>query len=449
MSGTESGARFWEVAQALEARWPETRMEPSLDRIALLMDLLGEPQRSFAAIHITGTNGKTSVARMIDALLRELGLRVGRYTSPHLQDVRERISLGGEPIGEEAFLAAYDDVLPYVTMVEERLGLPMSFFEVVTGMAYAAFADAPVDVAVVEVGLGGAWDATNVIDAEVACFTPIAVDHAHLLGDDVQDIATEKSGIIKPDGFVVSAEQQAVVADVLARRSAEVGATIAREGVEFGVRSQDLAVGGQMLGVQGLAAFYDEVFVPLHGQYQGANAAVALAAVEAFVGRGSKELDADAVGAAFASVRTPGRLEVLRRSPTVLVDASHNPAGMQATVAALEESFSFRRLIGVVGIMREKDVMGVLEALEPVLDAIVVTRNNSQRSMPPQELGELAEEVFGADRVTVAPRLDDALDTAVGLAEQDTQTVGGVGVLVTGSVVTAGDTRILLGGSVA
>lgn len=434
-----------EVERALEARWPETRMEPSLDRIRLLMDLMGDPQRSYAAIHITGTNGKTSVARMVDNLLRELGLRVGRYTSPHLQDLRERISLGGRPIDEERFLAAYDEVLPYVRMVEERLGLPMSFFEVMTGMAYAAFADAPVDVAVVEVGLGGVWDATNVIDGEVAVLLPVNLDHTHLLGHDVTEIATEKSGIIKQDAFAVVAAQSEPAADVILRRCAEMGATVAREGLEFGVLGDEVAVGGQLLRVQGLAGVYQDVFLPLHGAYQASNAACALAAVEAFVGRGSKALDAEAVSAAFAGVRTPGRLEVLRRSPTVLVDASHNPAGMIATVEALEAEFSFRRLVGVVGAMRDKDVHGLLEVLEPVLDEVVVTRNNSARSLPPAELGELAEEVFGPDRVTVSERLDDALDVAVRLAEQDAQLTG-VGVLVTGSVATAGDARILLGG---
>lgn len=437
---------YQDVERALLARWPETRMEPSLDRIRLLMELMGDPQRSFTSIHITGTNGKTSTGRMIDALLRELGLRVGRYSSPHLQDMRERIALLGELIDEETFVRSYEEVLPYVGIVEERLGVPMSFFEVITGMAYAAFADAPVDAAVVEVGLGGAWDATNVIDAAVAVLTPISLDHTHLLGDDVADIAGEKAGIIKPDSFVVMAQQPVPAAEVVIRRCAEVGATIAREGLEFGVLSQDVAVGGQLVSIRGLETTYEDVFLPLHGAYQAGNAAVAIAAVEAFGAK--KELEIDAVRAAFADVRSPGRLEIVRRSPTVLVDSSHNPAGMRATVAALDESFSFQRLVGVVGVMRDKDVAGVLEALEPALDHIVVTRNNSARSMPPVELGELARDIFGPERVTVAERLDDALDTAIALAEEGTDLVAsGLGVLVTGSVVTAGDARILLGGT--
>jgi dihydrofolate synthase/folylpolyglutamate synthase len=446
--GVPSVTEYKDVERALLARWPETRMEPSLDRIRLLMELMGDPQRSFTSVHITGTNGKTSTGRMIDALLRELGLRVGRYSSPHLQDMRERIALLGELIDEETFVRSYEEVLPYVGIVEERLGLPMSFFEVITGMAYAAFADAPVDAAVVEVGLGGEWDATNVIDAAVAVFTPISLDHTHLLGDDVTDIAAEKSGIIKPDSFVVTAQQPVPAAEVVLRRCAEVGATVAREGLEFGVLGQDVAVGGQLVSIRGLETTYEDVFIPLHGAYQAGNAAVAIAAVEAFGAK--KELDIDAVRAAFAGVSSPGRLEVVRRSPTVLVDSSHNPAGMRATVAALDESFSFLRLVGVVGVMRDKDVAGVLEALEPVLDHVVVTRNNSDRSMPPDELGELARDIFGPERVTVVQRLDDALDTAIALAEEGADLMAsGLGVLVTGSVVTAGDARILLGGTVS
>lgn len=439
---------YADVERALLARWPETRMEPSLDRIRLLMEFMGDPQRSFTSVHITGTNGKTSTGRMIDALLRELGLRVGRYSSPHLQDMRERIALLGELIDEETFVDSYEEVLPYVGIVEERLGLPMSFFEVITGMAYAAFADAPVDAAVVEVGLGGTWDATNVIDAAVAVLTPISLDHTHLLGDDVADIAAEKSGIIKADSFAVMAQQPVPAAEIVIRRCAEVGATIAREGLEFGVLSQEVAVGGQLVSIRGLETTYEDVFLPLHGAYQASNAAVAVAAVEAFGAK--KELEIDAVRAAFADVRSPGRLEIVRRSPAVLVDSSHNPAGMRATVAALDESFSFQRLVGVVGVMRDKDVAGVLEALEPALDHIVVTRNNSDRSMPPEELGELARDIFGPERVTVAERLDGALETAISLAEADSDLVAsGLGVLVTGSVVTAGDARILLGGTVS
>ena len=432
-----------EVERQLRARWPETRLQPSVERIEALMDLLGRPQHTYPVIHLTGTNGKTSTARMIDALLREQSLRVGRFTSPHLETVRERISVDGEPLDAERFVEVYEEMSPYVGMVDAAHDVPMSFFEVLTGMAYAAFADAPVDVAVVEVGMGGSWDATNVADGSVAVVTPIALDHTQYLGDDVASIAGEKAGIIKPGSVAVLAQQQVPVAEILLRRAAEVEAVVAREGLEFGVTARDLAVSGQLLGLQGLRAAYDEVFLPLFGEYQASNAACALAAVEAFTG-GGKELDADLVRTAFAGVRSPGRLERVRASPTVLVDAAHNPAGMAAAAQALSESFAFTRLIGVVAMMADKDVRGMLDELEPVLAEVVVTRNSARRSMEVDELAEIAEEIFGPDRVRTAARLDDAVDAAAAAAEE-TGEMRGAAVLVTGSVVTAGEARRLLG----
>ncbi|MFC7330016.1 bifunctional folylpolyglutamate synthase/dihydrofolate synthase [Marinactinospora rubrisoli] len=448
MSDVGAHERYSQVVEEIRARRVETDIDPSLDRIRAAMDLLGEPQRNYRVVHITGTNGKTSTARMIDALLRERRLRVGRYTSPHLVTMRERIVLDGEPISEEAFVATYRDVLPYVEMVDARGGVPMSFFEVLTVMAYAAFADAPVDVAVVEVGMGGAWDATNVVDADVAVVTPVAIDHTDFLPDTVEGIAEEKAGIIKPGSVAVLAQQQVAAAEVLLRRAAEVGARVAREGLEFGVVHRDVAVGGQQLTLKGLRGGYDGVFLPLFGAHQAGNAAVAVAAVEAFAapGEGDDQLDPELVRAALAGVSSPGRMEVVRRSPTVLVDAAHNPAGMAATVAAVQDAFTFSRLVGVVSVMADKDVEGVLEPLEPLLTEIVVTRNSSPRAMAVPELAEIAEEIFGPDRVHTAQRLDDAIDQAVTLAEE-TGEFGGAGVLVTGSVVTAGDARHLLKGA--
>lgn len=431
------------VETELLARWPETDIDPSLERISALVDLLGHPDRACPVIHLTGTNGKTSVARMIDALLRARGLRVGRYTSPHLETIRDRICVDGEPLPAERFVAAYDDVRPYVEMVDAERDIPLSFFEVLTGMAFAAFADAPVDVVVLEVGLGGVWDATNVADGQVAVVTPIAIDHAALLGDSVDGIAREKAGIVKQGATAVLAQQPLAAAEVLMRRSVDVGATVAREGLEFGVLRCDVAVGGQMLRLRGLARDYDQVFLPLFGTHQASNAACALAAVEAFLGD-DDQIDDQLVHKAFATVESPGRLEAMRRSPTVLVDAAHNPAGMAATVAALGESFAFTRLVGVVAIMRDKDVEGILEQIEPVLAEVVVTRNSSPRSMPADELAEIASGVFGPERVAVAPRLDDAIDDGVRLAEGEGE-LSGAGVIVTGSVVTAGDARRLLG----
>jgi dihydrofolate synthase / folylpolyglutamate synthase len=441
-------ARLKEVEGDLFSRRPESSVDLAHDRVGELVALLGDPQRSSPVIHITGTNGKTSTARMTDALLRARGLRTGRFTSPHLVSFRERITIDGVPLSAEQFIAAYDDVIPYVTMVDQSHSVAMSFFEVLTGMAFSAFADAPVDVMILEVGVGGLLDCTNVADGVVAVITPIALDHTRLLGSTVEEIAGQKAGIIKPGAVAVLAQQPVAAAEVLIRHAAEVGATVAREGMEFGVLSREQAVGGQQLTLRGLRGVYEDVYLPLFGAHQASNAACALAAVEAFAGVADEgsALDLDVVREAFANVASPGRLEILRRSPTVIIDAAHNPAGMAATVAAVEEAFTFTRLVGVFAVPRDKDVAGVLAELEPLLSDIVVTRNSLDRSMPVDELAELATEIFGEDRVTVADRLDDAIDAAVALADEtpEDSLPGSGGVLITGSVVTAGDARILL-----
>ncbi len=445
MTGAADLAR---VEAELRTRWPESHLEPSLDRIRALVDILGAPQAGYPVIHLTGTNGKTSTARMADALLREFGLRVGRFTSPHLASVTERISLDGEPIAAERFVAAYDEIAPYLELVDSKQPIRLSYFEVLTAIGFVAFADAPVDVAVVEVGMGGAWDSTNVADGRVAVVTPIALDHVQYLGPTIAAIAGEKAGIIKPGSIAVLAAQPPEAAEPLLHRAAEVDATVAREGLEFGVLRRSVAVGGQQLALQGLGGVYDELFLPLYGGHQAENAVTALAAVEAFFGAGAAgSLDLDTVRAGFARASSPGRLEPVRSAPTILVDAAHNPHGMAASVAALGESFDFRRLVGVVAVLADKDVRGMLTVLEPVLDEIVVSENSSPRRMPADELAALAVEAFGAERVTVEPRLDDAIETAVALAEQDAEQLGGVGVLVTGSVVTAGEARTLLTGA--
>ncbi|GAA2337860.1 bifunctional tetrahydrofolate synthase/dihydrofolate synthase [Streptomyces cuspidosporus] len=436
-----------EVEAELAGRWPETKLDPSLVRVEALMDILGSPQRAYPSIHITGTNGKTSTARMIEALLGAFELRTGRYTSPHVQSITERISLDGAPISAERFIETYRDIQPYLDMVDASQEHRLSFFEVLTGMAYAAFADAPVDIAVVEVGMGGTWDATNVIDAGVAVIMPISLDHTDRLGTTPEQIATEKAGIVKQDATVVLAQQPVEAASVVLKRAVEVDATVAREGMEFGVLSREVAVGGQLLTLRGLGGEYPEVFLPLYGAHQAHNAAVALAAVEAFFGVGSEHarvLDLDTVRTAFASVSSPGRLEVVRRSPTVVLDAAHNPAGARAAAEAVTEAFAFSRLIGVVGASGDKDVRGVLEAFEPIFAEVVITRNSSQRAMDADELAAVAVEVFGPDRVQVEPRLDDALEAAITLAEEEGE-YAGAGVLVTGSVITVGEARLLLG----
>jgi dihydrofolate synthase / folylpolyglutamate synthase len=439
---------YAEVERALLGRWPETRLQPSLDRIAALCRLLGDPEHAYPVIHLTGTNGKTSTSRMIDTLLRALDLRTGRFTSPHLQSMTERICLDGEPLTEVLFVDAFADVAAYAQIVDESSEHPLSYFEMMTAMAFAAFADAPVDAAVIEVGMGGSWDATNVADGQVAVITPIGIDHASYLGDRPEIIAVEKAGIIKPGSHAIIAEQEDAVMDVLMRRSLDVGSIVMREGTDFGVNSRVTALGGQQIDLQGLSGAYNDLYLPLHGAHQAHNAAYALAAVEAFTG--TKQLDVDLVREAFSQVTSPGRLEVVRRSPTVLLDAAHNPHGAEATVEAVQDAFTFSPLIGVFGVMADKDVEEMLRIFEPVMAEIVCTQNSTPRAMPAAELGEIAEDIFGAERVTVLSRLDDALERAVLMAdaaEGFDDAIGSGGVLVTGSVITVGEARTLLGGS--
>jgi dihydrofolate synthase/folylpolyglutamate synthase len=435
-----------EIEQSIMARAPEHDLEPSLDRIAAVMELLGDPQHAFPVIHVTGTNGKTSTTRMIERILREMGLSTGRFTSPHLHNIRERIALNGSPIDAERFIASYQDVIPFIEMVDARSavegGPQMTYFEVLVAVAYAAFADAPIDVAVVEVGMGGSWDATNVVNAQVAVVTPIALDHERFLGPTVEGIAIEKAGIFKPGSLVVSAEQQPEVTEILAGLAQDVGTTPAFEGNEFGIARREVAVGGQQLAIRGLGGEYDDIFLPLHGPHQGQNAALALAAVEAFVGGGEHRLDVDVIRAGLAGATSPGRLEVVRRSPTVLVDSAHNPAGALALRAALEDSFNFAKIVGVIAILEDKDASGMLEILEPVLNDIIVTRTTSPRAISPERLGRMAAEIYGEGRVTVVNNLPDALDRAAEMADE-----GGFGggVLATGSITTAAEIRMLLG----
>ncbi|MBV9162998.1 MAG: bifunctional folylpolyglutamate synthase/dihydrofolate synthase [Pseudonocardiales bacterium] len=437
------------VEVELDRRWPESRIEPSLTRIAALVDLLGSPQRSYPVLHIAGTNGKTSVARMLDVLLSQIGLRVGRYTSPHLQWATERISLDGAPISPERYAEAYHDIEPYVALVDAKSPVPMSKFEVLTGMAFAAFADAPVDAAVVEVGLGGSWDATNVVDGAVAAITPVAVDHVNYLGSDIAGIAAEKAGIIKPGAVVVLARQPPEVAQVIAARSVEMDATVANEGMEFGVLHRDVAACGQQLRLQGLGGVYDEIFLPLHGAHQSRNAALALAAAEAFFGAGAnRSLDIDAVRDAFATVTAPGRLERVRTAPSVFLDGAHNPHGARALAAALREDFSFRRLIAVVGVMRDKDARSILVELEPVADEILITASSSPRAMDVEDLAAAARTVFDESRLRVEPQLFGAIETAIASAaevEPGSEGILGAGIVITGSVVTVGEARAMFG----
>ena len=437
---------FPEVLLALRDRW-EHRMVPDLDRINHLLDALGSPHRAYPSVHITGTNGKTSTARMVDSLLTAFGLSTGRLTSPHLETVTERICTAGIPLTEQQFAAAYDDVAPAVGLVDAAHADRVTYFELVTAMGFAALADAPVDVAVVEVGLEGRWDATNVLQAPVVAVLEVARDHTDLLGDDLGAIAAETAGIIHAGSSVVLAQQPPAALGPLLARAAEVGSGVAREGVDFGVLQREVAVGGQRLALQGIGGVYDDLNLSLHGAHQAHNAACALAAVESFFGAGpGKQLDVDAVREGFAAADSPGRLELVRSGPAVLLDGAHNPAGARALVAALEEAFSFQRLVGVIGVLADKDARGLLEALEPVLESVVCTASSSPRSLSADALAAIAVDVFGADRVEAVPALDDALVAAVEVVEDDPDLVGaqGGGVLVTGSLLTVGEARALL-----
>ncbi|SKK54380.1 Probable folylpolyglutamate synthase FolC [Mycobacteroides abscessus subsp. bolletii] len=460
-------AALLQIEYLLDQRWPETKIEPSTDRIVALMELLGSPQRAYPCIHIAGTNGKTSVTRMIDALLTALHRRTGRTTSPHLQSAVERIAIDGQPISPAKYVEIYSEIEPFVELVDkqsqEQGGPAMSKFEVLVAMAFVAFADAPVDIAVVEVGLGGRWDATNIIDAPVAVVTPIGIDHVEFLGPDLASIANEKAGIIKrhkldamtgeagADTVAVIAQQQSEAMEVLLRQTVEADAAVAREGSEFAVLSRQVAVGGQLLELQGLGGVYPEIFLPLHGEHQAHNAAVALAAVEAFFGAGAdRQLDIEAIRSGFASVIIPGRLERVRSAPAVFLDAAHNPHGAAALAETLQSEFDFRRLVGVISVMGDKDVAGILAALEPAFDEIVVTHNGSPRAMETDALAGIALEIFGEDRVVVAPTLLDAVETATAMVEEAAEDGGaegfsGTGIVITGSVVTAGAARTLFG----
>ena len=445
-----------EVEEELNERWPETKIEPSLDRIEMLMDLLGHPERSFDVIHIAGTNGKSSTARMVDSLLRAFHRRVGLVTSPHLQRVTERIGIDGQPIHPRDYVRIWHEIKPFVEMVDAQSDVPMSKFEVLVGLSYAAFADAPVDVAVVEVGLGGRWDATNVVNADVSVITPVGMDHTDYLGDTITEIAGEKAGIIKPredaddpltpnENIVVIAEQDPEAMRVILQQAVDVEAGVARSGSEFAALESRIAVGGQQVNIQGLGGLYEDIFLPLHGEHQAKNAAVALAAVEAFFGASAGHpLDVATVRNGFAQAISPGRLERVRTSPTTFIDAAHNPHGAKALGSALDRDFDFARLIGVLSIFADKDATGILTALEPYLTEVVITQNSSPRALDAYDLAETARDIFGEERVYVADNLPGAYAQAVELAE-DAEVQSGSGIIITGSVVTAGDARAMFG----
>ena len=416
----------------LTSRWPEHRVGPALSRISALMDLLGNPERATPVIQVAGTNGKGSTCIMIDALLRAAGLRTGRFSSPHLSDARERISIDGEPISEERFAEVWGEIEPFVRMVDERKldGIDMTFFEVITGMAYAAFADAPVDVAVVEVGLGGSWDATSVATPQVSVVSPIGLDHTHILGDSLEKVTSEK----------VLAGQEPAAARVLLARAVEVGAVVKAEGPDFGLLERHPAVGGQVIRIQSEGGPVGDLFLPLHGAHMARNAALSVAAGEAFLG--GQPLEPGIIEEGLASVVAPARLELVRTSPAIVVDTAHNPQAARVTIEACREAFAFQPLIGVVGMMADKDTVGVLEIFASAMDQVVVTRaRGTSRSLPVDELARTAEEIWPAGKVQKAPGVADALELATLLADAAGPAAG---VLVAGSLIVAGEARDLL-----
>lgn len=393
-------------------------------------------------IQVAGTNGKGSTCIMIDALLRSAGLRTGRFASPHLSDARERICIDGQPLSEARFAEAWQEVEPFVRMVDEQQldGIAMTFFEVITGMAYAAFADTPVDVAVVEVGLGGRWDATSVADPQVAVVTPVGADHTHILGDSLEKIAAEKAGIIKPGATVVLSGQEPAAARVLLAQAVEAGDVVRAEGPDFGVLERRPAVGGQVIRIESAGGPLGDLFLPLHGAHMARNAALAVAAVEAFLG--GQPLAPEIIEEGFASVVAPARLELARTSPAIVIDTAHNPQAAQATIDACQEAFAFQPLIGVVAMMADKDTSGVLEIFASAMDQVVVTRaQGTPRALPAEELARAAEDFWPAGKVHQAPAMPDALELATLLADAAGP---GTGVLVAGSLIAAGQARDLL-----
>lgn len=427
------------VAEALYARIGEATPHRRLEATRRAVELLGDPQRMYGVIHIAGTNGKTSTARITESLLRAHGLRVGLMTSPHLHRLNERIMIDGEPIADGMLADNWADVEPVLQMVDAELLAnsepALSFYEALTVLTFACFADAPVDVAVIEVGMGGEWDATNVVVADVAVLTPIAMDHAEILGDTIRGIARTKAGIVKPASRVVSAHQSDDAMEEILRATELSEATLRVLGRDFYLMSVEQAVGGQVLSVSGIAGEYRSLTLPLFGEHQADNAAVAIAAVESFLGNGETPLGSEVVEDGILLSSSPGRLQVIDHQPTVIIDAAHNPHGAEALCRALMGSFAFPRLVCVVGILQEKDVIGIIEALDPVVDHFVVTQSQSDRAISVSDLADAVSAIAGPDRVDSRANVESALERAKEIAGVEG------GVIVTGSITLIGEVR--------
>jgi len=439
MSSSLPPNRLNEIEQELNKRWPENKIEPTLDRIIALTDALGSPQLSYPSIHIAGTNGKTTTARMIDQLLTELGYRVGRYTSPHLESFTERISIKGQPISDQIMIKTYDDIALYLDLIDSRQPFPISYFEALTAMAFVAFAEYPVDVGVIEAGMGGQWDATNVLSSLVSVMTPIGFDHMEYLGNTLTEIAQTKAGIFKPESNVVLAAQTSEVAKVLMANVLKVSAIPFREGVEFSVKKRSLAVGGQLISLAGIYGDIDEIYLPLYGDHQSNNAGLALASVEAFAG---VKLDEELVRQAFSKIKSPGRCEIIYQDPTVIIDAAHNPHGAAAIAKTISTEFDFQLVVAVVAVLADKDVDGILQQLSTAVDYIITTQSNSPRALDSAELAKIASKYFKPEQIEVISDLGGAITYAIEKVNLSNQVSDGPGaVLITGSVVTAGMAR--------
>ncbi|WP_120005988.1 bifunctional folylpolyglutamate synthase/dihydrofolate synthase [Nesterenkonia muleiensis] len=435
------------------ARAPESDMRPRLEPMQLVMEILGEPQRAAPVIQVGGTNGKTSTARMLEAGLLAHDLRVGRYSSPHMGPVTERIAVDGKPVPDETFVRIWDEIRPHIGMVDlqltERGEKPLTLFELLTVLAIAIFADEPVDVMVLEVGLGGSWDATNVAEAAVQVIGPISLDHTEMLGETIEEIAEEKAGIIKPGGFLISAAQERDAADVLLEAARAAGVPFRFEGVEFGVESRFPGVGGQQVTVQGLAGRYPDLLVPLLGAHQAENFALAVAALEAFIGGGERPLNIENLRTACEHITSPGRLETLRSSPAILVDAAHNPAGLEASALALKESFEFTQLVLVIGVLQDKDARQMLQTLfdqySGLASDLCLTQSTSARAVPAAELAELALDAgFREEQIHTTDQLDEAIAWSVTrIDERQASETGGL--LITGSITLVAEARALFG----
>jgi dihydrofolate synthase/folylpolyglutamate synthase len=425
---------YREAVRALYARMP-TRIGPTLERIEHLVDLLDHPERTAPAIHLTGTNGKTTCARMVTTLLAAFGVDAGRYTSPHLQEVRERLALPARVISEEELAGTWAYLEPFLLEVDLAHDEPVTFHEALTAMAFTWFAEVPVDAQVVEVGMGGSWDATNVVDGQVAVVNRIGLDHPEL-GDTVAAVAREKAGIIKQGATVVSQAQDREALAVVRERAERQGARLLLAGPDFDVERRRLALGGQLLDLRTPAGRVEDVLVPLHGRHQADNAASALVAVETFLG--GRPLDADTVRTGFAQVTSPGRLEVVRREPLVLLDGAHNPDGARMLAAALLEEFVVDRRTLVVACLADKDLRGILRGLAPAMGRLIVTVNSSPRAAPAERLSKEAEALGLVAQVE--PDVASAVRRAIDQAGESEA------VVVTGSLYTVGEARELLMG---